>query len=106
MSSAPFASASSAPGPDAVASAGATTSPLSEEDAAFVAALGSGLTGLNASTAISVAKRTCGAFQEKSTVDDIRAVLADKNISAAQSTRIILAAVTVYCPEFKDRVAP
>jgi hypothetical protein len=47
--------------------------------------------------------RACSAFSEGSTAADIRQVLVQKGLDEAEASRVVLAAVSTYCPEYADR---
>ena len=97
-SSAPVSVASAA----AASSAAASMSSV-EKERRFMAAVGSGVPDVPREVALSMAQRTCSAFSEGATASDIRDILARKGLTPAQASRVVLAAVSTYCPEFRDR---
>ena len=73
------------------------------EDQPFLEDLGTARGGLSIDVVVTMAERVCGAFSEGSTAADIRGILARRGLTTAEAARLLLAAVSNYCPEFRDR---
>lgn len=87
--------------PDASAASASMSS--AEKEQRFMAAVGSGVPDVPREVALSMAQRTCSAFSEGATASDIRDILVRKGLTPAQASRVVLAAVSTYCQEFRDR---
>jgi hypothetical protein len=77
-----------------------------QKEDAFIAALGGSLGTHSRSETASMGERACGAFGEGYSPADIRDILVRKGLTQAQASRVILAAVVSYCPEFKQKANP
>ena len=73
-------------------------------DADFLKALGGQVTSVSAPVAEGMGHRVCSALAEGTSVAEIRGVLVQKGLTPAEATRVILAAVTMYCVENQDLV--
>jgi hypothetical protein len=73
-------------------------------DSDFLKALGGQVTSVSPAVAEGMARRVCSALDEGTPVDEVRKVLVQKGVTPAESSRITLAAVTMYCAENKDKV--
>ena len=62
------------------------------------------MTSVSTAVAEGMAHRVCSALDEGTSVEDVRKVLVQKGVTLAESSRITLAAVTMYCTENKDKV--
>lgn len=85
------ASASIAPGPD-------------QRDADYLTALGGQVTSVTPYAAQLMGHRVCSALDEGTPVPELRKVLRQKGLTDGEASRIILAAVTMYCAENHDKV--
>jgi hypothetical protein len=47
--------------------------------------------------------RVCTAFVEGSSAADIRRILVQKGLQEAEASRVVLAAVTTFCPDHMDK---
>jgi hypothetical protein len=48
----------------------------------------------------------CTAFAEGASVDEIRTVLVQKGLPPSNASRVVLAAVSTFCPDYKYQANP
>lgn len=94
-----------APTPSATAVALASMAPGPDQrDADFLTALGGQVTSVTPYNAQLMGHRVCTALDEGTPVPELRKVLRQKGLTDGEASRIILAAVTMYCAENHDKV--
>ena len=89
--SSPQAAPSAAAGPD-------------QRNADFLAALGGQVTSVSPYAAQLMGERVCTALDDDTPIPEVRKVLMQKGLTEAEASRVILAAVTMYCDENHDKV--
>ena len=96
---------SSQPSASLPASAVSAAAPaIRDED--FAKALGGQVTSVSPAVAQGMGRRVCSALDDGIPADDVRSVLAQKGVTPAEASRIVLAAVTMYCAENKAKAMP
>jgi hypothetical protein len=101
-------------GPSGNGSAGPTTTPSTsvtaggpdQRDADFLDALGGQVTSVSPYSAQLMGHRVCSALDEGASAADVRAILVQKGLTDAEASRVMLAAVAMYCNENHDKVNP
>jgi hypothetical protein len=73
-------------------------------DEQFMAALGANVNSVSQPVALGMGHRVCTAFAEGSSSADIRRILVQKGLGEAEASRVVLAAVAIFCPDHKDKV--
>jgi hypothetical protein len=72
-------------------------------DEVFLNALAGRVTSVGSAVAEGMGHRVCSAFAESVTVAEIRSVIQEKGLRPSEASRIVLAAVTAYCPEYGEK---
>jgi hypothetical protein len=91
------------PGPTGATPSSIAIAEHSYYDNQFLTALGGEVTSVNRSIAIGMGHRTCSAFTEGVSAADIRGVLVQKGLAPEEASRVVLAAVSTFCPDHKDK---
>jgi hypothetical protein len=94
----------SAPEPTAPYTASATAaSEPSYYEGHFITALGGRVNSVTRVVLLGMGHRVCTAFVEGSSAADIRRILVQKGLQEAEASRVVLAAVTTFCPDHMDK---
>jgi hypothetical protein len=96
----------SAPDPAAPESVTATSTERPYYDEHFMAALGANVNSVSRPVALGMGHRACTAFGEGASAAEIRRILVQKGLTEAQASRVILAAVSTFCPDYKFKANP
>jgi hypothetical protein len=69
----------------------------------FMTALGGHVRSVSRAIALGMGHRACIAFTEGTSAADIRGVLVQKGLAPEEASRVVLAAVSTFCPDHKDK---
>lgn len=90
--------------PDVVKATNADLRPY--RDNQFLTALGDYTQVVTPAVALGMGHRVCTAFAEGASVDEIRQVLVQKGLPPSNASRVVLAAVSTFCPDYKYTANP
>jgi hypothetical protein len=90
--------------PDVVKATTADLRPYKDDQ--FLTALGDYVQVVTPAVALGMGHRVCTAFAEGASVDEIRTVLVQKGLPPSNASRVVLAAVSTFCPDYKYQANP
>jgi hypothetical protein len=80
-----------------------TTTARPYYDHLFLLALGGDSHTVTPDAALGMGRRACSALAEGSSAADIRRVLGQKGLPAEEASRVVMAAVSTLCPDYRQR---